>query len=606
MKTAGSSNHHELVFVRILAPFSIGILTFYGYKAPWILNGLILINIFLPACLLILNFSYKKTNLYSYNGLIGLIFHCFIFFAGSLSCILYNQCISSDYYIFKKSKYLKIRIISEPENRQNIILFDALTTKSIHLNSSLSVRKGSDYVFHPASGKIRVIILANSDHLILKYGEELLIPARYTETEPPLNPAEFNYKEWLATQNIYYKIFLKQGEFIRLNTNTGNALIRFALRLRESQVSLYRKLIKNNDAFSIATTLILGYRNDLSAETLDIYSKTGTIHVLSVSGMHVGLVYVVLNWLLFFLNRKQIFRTLKTMIILSLIWFYALLTGFSPSVLRAALMISVFITAKLFNKHTNSYNIIAFTAFCLLLYNPFLIWDVGFQLSFLAVFGLIYLHPKIKDLLSLKSPWLTKGWDMIAMSLAAQLATYPFSVYYFHQFPVYFLLSNLFIMLPAALIMYIGIIILVFRLECLGALFEWLIIFMNSGLTRISGFPCSGISAIWLTKTELALLCLTLTLFVISLKERKKSLMMTSVAILLCLQILISYDKLQAIHQKKAIRFTLKRNYAVALLNARQAILFTDVKPGSKVFNHVIKPSLDQHRINHILFKTVP
>ena len=434
----------------------------------------------------------------------------------------------------------------------------------------------------------------------------MIIPARYTETESPLNPAEFNYKDWLATQHIYYKIFLNQSEFIRLNTNTGNKLIRFALRLREEQVSVYRKLIKNNDAFSVATTLILGYRTDLSAETLDIYSKTGTIHVLSVSGMHVGLVYVVLNWLFFFLNGKQIFRTLKTMIILSLIWFYALLTGFSPSVLRAAVMISVFMTAKLFSRNTNSYNIIAFAAFCLLLFNPFLIWDVGFQLSFLAVFGLIYLQPKIKDLLPLKSLWLNKGWEVIAMSLAAQLATYPFSVYYFHQFPVYFLLANLFIMLPAALIMYTGILVLVFRMECLGALFEWLLVFMNSGLTRISGFPLSGISAIWLTKTELTLLCLALTLFIISLNELKKRLLTTSVAIFLCLQCLIGYDKLQAIHQKKTIRFTLKKNYAIALLHARQAILFTDVKPGSKAFCYFIKPALDQHRINHILFKTVP
>lgn len=607
MKIAVFPYEHELVFVRILIPFSIGIVTFYGCSATWILASLVLINIFFLAYLAIINFSCKSANIYNYNGLNGLIFHCFIFFIGSLSCILYNQRIQSDYYSFKKSKYLKIRIISEPEKRQNIILFNALVTKSAAVNHSLSAQKINSYIFSPASGKIRVNILTNeTGNLTLKYGEELLILAGYTETEPPHNPSEFNYKDWLATQNVYHKILLGQSEFVRLNTNTGNKLIRFALGLREQQVAFYRKIIKNNDAFAVAATLILGYKMNLNAETLDIYSKTGTIHVLSVSGMHVGLIYVVLNPLFFFLNGKQIFRTLKTIIILSMIWFYALLTGFSPSVLRAALMISVFIAAKLFCKHTNSYNIIAFAAFSLLLFNPFLLWDVGFQLSFLAVFGLIYLQPKIKGLVPLKSLWLTKGWDAIAMSLAAQLATYPFSAYYFHQFPVYFLLSNLFIMLPAALIMYLGIIILVFKLGCLGEPFEWLIVFMNSGLTRISMLPFSGISAIWLTKTELVLLCLALTLFIISVNELKKRLLITSVVIFLCLQGLIAYDKLQAFHQKKTIRFTLRKNYAVALLNAPHAILFTDVKPGSKEFSYFIKPALDQHRITHILFKTLP
>lgn len=607
MKTAVFPSKHELVFLRILIPFSIGILTFYGCNTSWVLACLILINIFCLTCLAIINFNYKRANIYNYNGLNGLISHCFIFFAGSLSCVLYNQCISIDYYSFKKSKYLKIRIISEPENRQNIILFNAFVTKSIDAKHSLSAQKLNNYIFSTASGKIRVTILRNEAvHLTLKYGEELLIPARYSETEPPHNPWEFNYKGWLATQNIYHKILLRQNELIRLNSNTGNKLIRFALGLRANQVAIYRKLIKNNDAFAVATTLILGYKTDLSVETLDIYSKTGTVHVLSVSGMHVGLIYVVLNWLLFFLNGKQILRAFKTIIILSLIWFYTLLTGFSPSVLRAAVMISVFITAKLLSKNINSYNVLAFAAFSLLLYNPFLIWDVGFQLSFLAVFGLIYLQPKIKNILPLKSLWLAKAWDAIAMSLAAQLATYPFSVYYFHQFPVYFLLSNLFIMVPAALIMYLGIIILVFKLEYLGVLFEWLIVFMNSGLTSISGLPFSGISAIWLTKTELVLLCLALALFIISVNKFKKKLLITSVAIFMCLQLLIAYDKLKTIHQKKTIRFSLKKNYAVALLNAQQATLFTDVKPGSQLFSYSIKPALDQHGITHILFKTIP
>ncbi|WP_449438588.1 ComEC/Rec2 family competence protein [Pedobacter steynii] len=164
------------------------------------------------------------------------------------------------------------------------------------------------------------------------------------------------------------------------------------------------------------------------------------------------------------MNRNSLLKIGKVAIIIALVWFYALLTGFSPSVLRSAIMLSVFIIAKSFNRQSNSYNIISFTAFCLLLYDPFLIWDVGFQLSFLAVLGLIYLQPKIQNWWHPKNKWINKLWEVTAMSLAAQFITYPLSVYYFHQFPIYFLISNLFIMVPIALLMYLGIIILMGKL----------------------------------------------------------------------------------------------------------------------------------------------
>jgi len=594
----------EIAFVRILVPFTIGIISFYECKSTWILNYLILICTVLFACLLYKITTNKKRKAPRSQGLNGLTLHLLFYFTGCLCVTLYKDYIHTDYYVFKKSKYLKIRIIDEPRNRQNIILFNAAVTKSAHLKPSKSAKEGDKYNFGPVSGKIRVTIVKNDTlPIILKYGDELIIPAKFSEIPGPKNQFEFDFSSWIATQNIYHQTFLKPQELVKLNINKGNKLIHFAFQLRKNQVARYRKLIKNDDAFAVASTLILGYRADLSAEIMDIYSKTGTIHVLSVSGMHVGLVYLVLSRLLWFLNAGQGSKVIKTIIILGVIWFYTLLTGFSPSVLRAAIMISVFIFAKSFNKNTNNYNIIAFAAFSLLLYNPFLIWDVGFQLSFMAVLGLIYLQPKIQRWIPVKQPILARIWGLIAMSLAAQLATYPFSVYYFHQFPIYFLLSNLFITLPAALIMYTGILILIFRLDCLGPLFERLINFMNFGLDQIAGLPYAGITAIWLSKTELTLLCLALVLFTIACSELKKRLLIYSLMIFLGFQSLISYNKLQAMHQRKTIKFTLKKNYAVALISANQAILFTDLKPGSKAFSYFVKPALDQHRVTQITFR---
>jgi competence protein ComEC len=606
MRGTAPTNKAEIAFVRILLPFTAGILVFYNLNTPLLIKHLILVNIVLFIYLFTLNLLYKRLNIYRRRTITGLLLHCLLFLLGALCSILYNQYIHADYYVFKNSKYLKIKIIDEPQRRQNIIWFTAFATKCYQSRISVPYVKPDGYITRQVSGKIRVTVrLDTLSPLDLKYGEELMIPSKFSETEPPGNPSEFDFKSWLAMQNIYHQTFLKQRELIKLYSNKGNTLILYALELRERQVAVYRKLIKDDNAFAVASTLILGYRSDLDAETLDIYAKTGTIHALSVSGMHVGLIYLVLNWLLSFLDRKRSFKHLKTALILILIWFYALLTGFSPSVLRSAIMLSVFITAKISAKTTNSYNIIAFAAFCLLLYNPFLIWDVGFQLSFLAVFGLIYLQPAIHAWIPVKNHWLDKVWGTIAISLAAQLATYPFSIYYFHQFPLYFLFSNLFIMLPMALIMYLGIVILIFKLDCLGGLFEWLIVFTNAGLNRIANLPLSGISAIWISKTELFLLCLALMLFVMAMKGFNKQLLIASLVVFLSLQSFMAYDKLQALRQKKTIRFRLRKNYALALISSNRAILYTDLKPESKAFKYSVKPALDQHRITSIIFRKV-
>lgn len=604
MNVLNSSHIQEVAFVRILVPFSLGIMSFYTttYSAsPF--TCLVLINFLLFGYLYIRHISITNAIRKRTKGLNGLIFNLLLFFTGALSCALYKQHNNTDYYIFKKSNYIKISISEEPENRQNIILFTANVTQSFKKKHPYKPGKGLYYTSSKVSGKIRVTLFKNTtDSIGLKYGDDLIIPSKFTETPPPLNPSEFNFKQWLALKNIYHQTFLNQDEIVKLETKSGNKLLALAMQMRKNQVGTYRKLIKDEDAFAVASTLILGYRADLSSEILDIYSKTGTIHALSVSGMHVGLLYLILNQALWFLNKRRGMQFLKIVLILFIIWFYTLITGYAPSALRASIMISIFIVAKLFRKQTNSYNILAFTAFLLLLYNPFLIWDVGFQLSFMAVLGLIYLQPKIQGYFAIKQLWLAKIWEITAISLAAQLATYPLSVYYFHQFPIYFIISNLFITLPVTLIMYIGILIALFKLDSLGPLLEWLIIFTNSGLTQITKLPGSGISAIWLSKTEFILLSVSLTLFVIACAELKKKLLIYSLIVFLGLQGMISYHKIQAYHQKKIIQFTLKKNYAIAAIFAQQALLFTDLDQESKVFKYSVKPALDQHRITEVIF----
>ncbi|WP_214227550.1 ComEC/Rec2 family competence protein [Pedobacter sp. B4-66] len=586
----------EVVFLRILLPFSMGIIAFYHTTSASLVYWIGLLCLISFTILIIINLFYKKLKAYNFKSWTAVLIYILLFLLGAFTCIANKQRLNKDYFGVKKQAYLRVWVNDEPQLKSGILRFRASVTKSY-------LPKKSDPIESiKAIGKLMVSVKTDSLNSIrLSYGDELIIPARITEIAPPYNPAEFDYKSWLASQNIYHQVYLKQAQLTKTNTSQGNPIIAYALALRTKQVQYYRKRIKDDDAFAMAATLILGYRADLSQETLSTYSKTGTIHALSVSGMHVGLIYLVLNWMLQYLNRNSLLKLLKVGTIIILVWLYALLTGFSPSVLRSAIMLSAFIIAKSFNRQSNSYNIIAFAAFCLLVYNPFLIWDVGFQLSFLAVLGLIYLQPKIQNWWHPQNKWINKLWGIIAMSLAAQLITFPFSIYYFHQFPIYFLISNLFIMVPIALLMYLGIVILLGRFEFLAPIFEWLIKFTNSGLKWIADLPLSSLSAIWISRTELLLLSVALYCIAVALAGFKKRMLLFSLTCFMVFQSFAVYDKVEAIYQKKIIVFNIRKNYATAFISKQKAIVFTNLLPENKGFKYFIQPALDQHKIKEIV-----
>ncbi|RBQ03234.1 hypothetical protein DRW42_22835 [Pedobacter miscanthi] len=582
----------EYVFARILFPFMIGIGIFYFFPSKIHLHFLTIILLLIFLSILTINITYKKLNIYRYKGIIGFLLFLFFFNLGGLLCLLNNETLKDGYFANGNCIYLKIWVKDEPQQSGNILRFKGQVISGYQEDKQVKL-----------SGQILLALkLDNLKPLKLKYGDEIIISAKYTAVEPPYNPAEFDFKAWLAHQNVYHQAFVDQNHLIKTNNNVGNTIIKHALNLRKEQIEKYRKLIKSDEAFAVASTLILGYRADLSKETLSAYSKTGTIHALSVSGAHVAIIYVVLDFFLAFLNRKRGLKILKLVLICTLIWGYALLTGLSPSVVRSAIMISILITAKVLTKNTNSYNILAFSAFCQLVYDPFLIWDVGFQLSYLAVFGLICLQPKIYNILYVRHKWPDKLWSFISMSLAAQIVTFPLSIYYFHQFPLYFLFGNLFITVPLVLMMYLGIAILVPWLSFLAPVFEWIINFTNSTLKWIADLPYATFSSIWINLPEFILLSLALGLFIYGLANFNKRFIFSSLAVFIGYQVLIVCDDLNTYHQQKVIFFSLRKNYAAAFINGRESILVTDLTATDKSYDFFVKPALSQLQIEKISF----
>ncbi|MGV3685684.1 MAG: ComEC/Rec2 family competence protein [Daejeonella sp.] len=530
--------------------------------------------------------SYKRLSLYRCRWLVGSLLHVFIFLGGYWLTVSFSEKFDDTHYSRQKAEALLVVVKSEPRSSGHILRFESEARESYDLGEK-----------SPSTGKIMISVQADSTgNFDLRYGDVILVPASYNPVEPPYNPGEFDYCSYLAKRQIYYQAFLKQDQVFTIKRNEGNVLIAFALCLRKQLVNKFNEYLRDKDAAAFASTLILGYRAELSRELVEAYSKTGTMHVLSVSGMHVGIVFMVLSALLKFMDRTSRTRLIRAILIILAIWFYAMISGFSAPASRAAVMLSFIVLGKALNRHQNTYNLIAISAFFLLLYNPFYLVDAGFQLSYLAVTGLAYFHPRIYRALYVRNRLLDHIWSYSALSVAAQLATFPVSIYYFHQFPLYFLLSNLFIVVPVAVIMYAGIIFMFLPgsilLFYLGIALSWLISFTNNILYVLENLPLSSWDGIWISTLECILI--GLALIFMSLQILKKSDKLIFPAIFLIVILCISFNVRWLANSKlnQIIFYALRKNTAIAYISDHRSVIISDLDKSDNAMGFSVMPAV--------------
>lgn len=581
------ANHKgEIPFIVLLLPFLLGIWLGLSFSsANYFLWTIIPIS-FLALAFFVLNLAYTTLGLYKLRWIGGILINLILFLTGWFCVIENNQLNLPSHFSKHPSQQLIARINSEPTLKNGLIRFTTVVEKqkdTIHANKS--------------TGNL-LITIKDSLATKLQYGDELLILSNYTIVDPPFNPAEFNYKRYLANQNIYHQAYLYPGQYIVVNHNKGNKIIAYALKLRQQLVEKLKTNIQDTSAVNVASTLILGYKADLSNDLLQAYSKTGTIHILSVSGGHVAIIYLLLNILLGFLNQYKHGKTIRALLTVSLIWYYALLTGFSPAVCRAAVMISFIIIGKTYGRYINTLNILAVSAFFLLLYNPLFIVDVGFQLSYLSVAGMVILQPLIHEWFKFNNKWSDKLWAACSVSIAAQVITFPLSAFYFHQFPVYFLISNLFIIIPAEVILFVGVTYLalpplpVFS-HVLGWILEKVILIMNKTLILIENAPFASIGKIWFTTVEYILAYVIITLLAYFIFNPKVRLLQISLGLLLVLCINTSFKTFKLMTSDSICFLNLRKHSGIVFKHGDKAIIITDLPHTDKNYQYSIQPYLD-------------
>lgn len=377
-----------------------------------------------------------------------------------------------------------------------------------------------------ASGNVMIYLSKKSiDHVAWLYGDRLVIKGSPQELNPPANPNEFDFKRFLTFRNTYHQQFLQADQVKFVQSTERKGFIYYSHTVRAWASRVIRDNISGEQEQAIAMALVLGVTEGIDTDLQNAYAASGAMHVLAVSGLHVGIIYGIILLLLRPLKSVAWSRWIIAAISILFLWSFAFVTGLSPSVLRAVTMFSFIALARPLGWKTNIYNTLAASAFVLLLYNPYLIMSVGFQLSYLAVLGIVYLQRPIYSLWEIDSRIADWVWQITCVSIAAQISTFALSMLYFHQFPVYFLMSNLFVIPLSTLILVGGIALLIFSVWSsaawlIGKILVGLIQLLNWLVFKTEDLPFSLVSGIYLTTFQCWLIILLLAFLIVMIQIR--------------------------------------------------------------------------------------
>lgn len=445
----------------------------------------------------------------------------------------------------------------------------------------------------PTSGKI-LLYFDNKTIEKPKYGDVFFVKGNPQEIAPPKNPEEFDYQTYMRWQNIEFQQYLRADNVEKVGNEPPNMLINFSLHTNALADSILTTFVEGKSQYGVANAMILGQRDDLSSDLMQAYSAAGAIHVLSVSGLHVGVIYAVLLWIFGFMKRKGKSGKIGFfLLIFSILWFYAFITGLSSPVLRSSVMFSIFLLAETFNKNKDGYNTTALSAFVLLLYNPNFLFNVGFQLSYLAVFGMIHFQPKLNPLFPIdkKKSWLhwlgDRTWKVTTVAIAAQIATFPITIYYFHQFPNYFIFANpIVILLSSLVLMYgLGFVILaellflfnqIIIINFLGQGLKYTILWLNETVLFFEHLPFSITKFLWISTYEMWLLYGLIFGFIALWKTRKYVWVWINGGIVCSLIMLNLVGNIQRKNQESLIILATPKHSTFTIIEGKKALILAD------------------------------
>lgn len=557
-------------FVRLLLPLVAGIIFHRYVQIPFS------VILFCSAGLLIglAVFPFLPlTNRYRLNGLRGLLINLMIFFFAAF--LTWKKDVRNDKHWFGNkytdSSAIIVKIDAPPVEKERTFKAEGVV-----------LQVGEHDKIYAAKGKILIYFSKDDTSGLPDYGDIILISGGLQPIKNSGNPGAFDYSRYMGFQQTYHQVFLKKNRYVVLQGRQENPLYRFIYFARDKVISILDEyVVGDKKVTGIGKALLIGYKEDLDKDVVQAYSNTGVVHIIAISGLHLGLIYVVLVWIF---SRIPLIRrspVAKVFLILGCLWIFSLITGASASVLRSAVMFTCIVIGKYWYKQPTIYNSLAASAFLLLCYDPLLLWDVGFQLSYCAVGGIVWLQKPIANLIYFQNTYARKLWEMTALTLAAQVLTFPICIYYFHQFPTTFLLTNLICVPLSTIILFAEIVLIVisavpFIAGILGKFIYVLIWLMNLVIDFFDKMPLSLVDGIYSTPALTCLLYGFVVSVTVALLHKNKFYIKTALGFLLALTGLWAYDKLSLAQQKKIIIYNVSRHTAVDFVSGNKYFFYGD------------------------------
>lgn len=431
----------------------------------------------------------------------------------------------------------------------------------------------------PVSGKILVTVPIDSLQTKLHAGDVLYIYDDLKPISAPLNPYQFNYAEYMAGQNVFYQIKLKDN-YIKAGQEKNFDY--YIDNLREALTGSFAIHNFSPQVNNMIKALLFGQRQDMDAETNANYTDAGVVHILAISGLHIAVLFYILNLVLKPLNRFRKGKLLQLVLVLAFLWLFAFLSGLSASVVRSVVMFSFVSIGLYFNRSSNIYNSIAVSMLFLLLAKPMFLFDVGFQLSYAAVLGIVALQPMYRSFRLSKYRAVNYITDTVLISLVAQIGVLPLSLYYFNQFPLLFLLANVVVVPLSTIVLVLGIIVLLLNFMwtdaaiIFGKLLALLIDGMNAFIAWVASFDALVIKDI--PFTMLLNILLYAVIFAFTAWLYKKSFSNSAVALLLAITFQLTYmvTAQAAKHGSELIVFHNYENSLITLKKGSQITVYSN------------------------------
>ena len=550
--------------LRLLIPFAFGI--GMAYWMPLELPLLIVLLAMGTCWLVSLVLQHKKTlgtTLFS-----GIFLQILFVFAGFCLTSIHFRNENSELYdkIFENNQNFVVKIIEPPVQKAKSVKTTAIIEQTVDgtvVKQKAVLYFGKDSLRQPA------------------YGEVVLIHAKIKEIENSKNPYTFDYKKFMQRKGIFHTAYIPVSGWREIGQFKINFIKEKAHQIQHYFSQIFADAGMSGDEYSIITAILLGNDETMNPSLRASYASAGVSHILCVSGMHVGVIFMILNFLLQPLEYSKNLRLLKATLLILFIWVYACITGLSPSVTRAATMFSFVTIGGILRRNTNIFHSLFASLFILLIINPLLIFEIGFQLSYAAVFGIVIFQQKLVGLWEPKHKIINYFWNLITVSIAAQLATFPLSVYTFGQFPNYFLLANLSVITLSFVVVISGVCLLaVSFIPVVSSWIAWLLTreirLMNFLIQSIENLPGAVTENISISWVQILLIYLCIIAFYLVFLKKKKKYYWLGFSSFLIIILLFDFDKYQTQHFENHVVYKLSKGVAVSFNYHGKAVIFSD------------------------------